>query len=447
MVQLWTNLYDDLQYELRQVEEEGRIVTEALKQKIADAIKETDHDVKTQMADEIAQMISSLPYENSNNAEPDEWDAIQALVDANSAAPVSEDIVYERCLGGWLGRAAGCLLGKPIECWRTPEIHLYLNAVKNVPVSRYITSDGPDEVKDAIKLHGKTAWDPFGQFSTFIDKVDCMPEDDDTNYTILGLKLLETCGRQFTSENVGDCWLGSLPYYHLCTAERVAYRNLILKKTIPQTASYCNPYREWIGAQIRADIFGYVNPGDPHTAAEMAWRDGRVSHVKNGIYGEMLIAAMIAQAYVDDDPVSIIRTGLREIPYTSRIHAAVMDVLNMYENGKSWEETMETVTQRWDEYDGVDWCHVISNAQIVATSLLYSHGDFTESIGKSVWYGFDTDCNAATVGSIVGVMKGAKAIPESWTRPLNDKILSGVHGFAEIKISEAARRTVALIKA
>ena len=128
-----------------------------------------------------------------------------------------------------------------------------------------------------------------------------MPEDDDTNYTLIGLKLLEENGRDFTPEDVGDCWLRNLPIFHVCTAERIAYRNLVMCIEPPKSASYCNGYREWIGAQIRADIYGYVNPAKPREASAMAWRDASISHVKNGIYGEMWVAAMLAAAFTTKD--------------------------------------------------------------------------------------------------------------------------------------------------
>ena len=57
-----------------------------------------------------------------------------------------------------------------------------------------------------------------------------------------------------------------------------------------------NPYREWIGAQIRADICGYV-PRPPGAAAKLAFRDASLSHTANGIYGAMWSAALVAAAF------------------------------------------------------------------------------------------------------------------------------------------------------
>lgn len=71
--------------------------------------------------------------------------------------------------------------------------------------------------------------------------------DDDTNYTVFTLKLIETYGWDFTPEDVLEGWMGWIPMLSTCTAERVAYRNAA-GLLPPFTAVYQNPYRERIGA-------------------------------------------------------------------------------------------------------------------------------------------------------------------------------------------------------
>jgi len=89
-------------------------------------------------------------------------------------------------------------------------------------------------------------------------RIQYMERDDDMDYTILGLHILEQHGADFTSHNVANTWLSRLTYYLVYTAERIAYRNLVNNLWPPESATYHNPYREWIGAQIRADIWGMV---------------------------------------------------------------------------------------------------------------------------------------------------------------------------------------------
>ena len=54
-----------------------------------------------------------------------------------------------------------------------------------------------------------------------------MPEDDDLNYPLLNLLLLQRHGRHFTTADVAQLWLDELPAGRTFTAERVAYRNLL----------------------------------------------------------------------------------------------------------------------------------------------------------------------------------------------------------------------------
>ena len=144
----------------------------------------------------------------------------------------------------------------------------------------------------------------------------------------------------------------------------------------PETAIRNNPFREWIGAQIRGDFFGYVNPGDPSAAAEMAWRDASISHVKNGIYGEMFCSAMTAAAAVTDDIRTIVEAGLDEIPANCRLRRGVEQVLAWYGEGLDREAIIDKIHGVYDETSNHDWCHTISNEMIVDMALLEGGGDF-----------------------------------------------------------------------
>ena len=214
----------------------------------------------------------------------------------------------------------------------------------------------------------------------------------------------------------------------------------------PESAAYRNPYREWIGAQIRGDLFGYICPGDTETAAEMAWRDASISHVKNGIYGEMWIASMLAKAAVNDDMPTIIRSGMKQIPKKSRLYKELAEILSRFESGDTAEETIAYILGKYDENNPHHWCHSISNAAIVAMGLLWGKKDFTYTMELCLTMGFDTDCNCATAGSVLGMVLGAQLLPEVWTAPLNDRVLSGVDGFGLVHISDMAARTQALIE-
>ena len=83
-----------------------------------------------------------------------------------------------------------------------------------------------------------------------------MPRDDDLDYTILGLHVLEEHGFGFTAADVASEWLTHLPYNLVYTAERVADKNLINGLKPTETATYPNPSREWTGAQIRDQVLG-----------------------------------------------------------------------------------------------------------------------------------------------------------------------------------------------
>jgi ADP-ribosylglycohydrolase len=164
--------------------------------------------------------------------------------------------------------------------------------------------------------------------------------------------------------------------------------------------------------------------------------------VKNGIYGEMFVAAMIACAAVTDNIVDIIRGGLAEIPAKSRLYESVETILARYEGGASKEEAFAYIHSIYDDKDPHDWCHTISNALIVVCALLYGEGDYSRSICMAVETGFDTDCNGATVGSILGMRNGKGGIDEYWIAPTNGILDTNVFGASKAPIDKMVERTL-----
>ena len=276
----------------------------------------------------------------------------------------------------------------------------------------------------------------------YADTVDGMPVDDDTNYVVMAQKLIEEYDRDFESEDVASMWLKSQSVQSYFTAERTAYINFINCILPPSSAMYKNVAREWIGAQIRGDYFGYINPGNPEEAAEMAFRDARISHTKNGIYGEMFASAMIACAAVTDNIEDIIYGGLSQIPHTSRLYEAVTGIIDGYKNGVTVDECFDIIHKAYDEHTDHGWCHTISNAMIVTAALLYGGGDFGKSICIAVGMAFDTDCNGATVGSVLGMRNTIDGIDEYWKKPVNGKIHTSLFGSETVDIEKAVELTL-----
>ncbi len=346
---------------------------------------------------------------------------------------LEREALYDRIYGGWLGRCIGCTLGKPIENIGTSdEVETYLRGHNAYPLVDYVPAfslaDHPNATPNAHSAQK-------GNF-------DAMPRDDDLDYTILNLRLLEQYGMNFTTEQVAQMWLQHLAYNNIYTAERIAYANLVKQYSPRETAEHRNPFREFIGAQIRADIFGYTAPGDPANAARRAFMDARLSHVRNGIYGEMMVAAMVASAFAALDVETVVQAGLAAVPPRSRLAEALWTVIEQVQRGDSWQTVASWIGREFSDFDLI---HVIPNACVVVLALLRGEGDFGQTILIAAMCGLDADCNTATAGSVMGTLLGAQAIPSMWAAPLNDRVESSVMNEADNIISSLARRTLNLV--
>lgn len=369
--------------------------------------------------------------------EPESLEAIEASLagGAPAAAPVDRPAYADRVRAAWLGRIAGCNLGKPLEWgdhWTIDHIADYLRRADAYPLTDYIPVLDP--MPGEFDLNASWVHSARG-------RIDGSARDDDIDYAILALYLLEQHGRGLSAAVVGEAWTEMLPLRQVFTAERAAYINLTNGIAPPLTARVRNPYREWIGAQIRGDVFGYVHPGDPWAAASLAYRDATLSHTANGVYGEMWAAALVSAAFAAPDARTAVEVSLQVVPPRSRLAAAIRFVLALRDEGLDWLAARGRIGEEYGHYA---WVHTINNAAVVALGLLWGEGDFTTAAGRTVMSGLDTDSNGATVGSVAGILAGTAALPGTLIEPLRDRTRSALFGFDGSRISDLAERTVAL---
>ncbi|MER6161535.1 ADP-ribosylglycohydrolase family protein [Streptomyces sp. NPDC001868] len=362
----------------------------------------------------------------------------------------------QRLEAAWLGRAAGCLLGKPVEKLPLPAIRQLAEATGNWPLTTWFTARGVPE--DLLTAH---PWNRRSASTSLAENIDGMPEDDDLNYPLLNLLLLNRHGRDFTTTDVATLWLDELPAGRTFTAERIAYRNLLTGIDPPHTARHRNPFREWIGALIRADVHGWTNPGDPATAAEQAHRDATLTHTANGVYAAMFVAATIAEAAAagesgtgastgasastgtgtgTHDIHHCLRTGLKVVPPNSRLAKAITHALQLTTDHHDFDTVVDELHATYADHH---WVHAIPNTALLTAALTHADGDFTASICRAVSGGWDTDSNGATAGSIAGLLTGSPtALPDRWTAPLKNRLATSIADFNGIGFDTLAHLTL-----
>jgi ADP-ribosylglycohydrolase len=346
--------------------------------------------------------------------------------------------VPERIRGAWTGRISGCLLGKPVEVLSFKEGREGLES--------YLRRAGAAPLRDYVPLVEETLVAERGRASCRGHICRAEP-DDDINYTILALLLLEDRGADLSTEDVARAWLRLLPAGTTWTAERAAYRVLLdnMADEFVNDAppgfdlALCseNDYNEWIGAQIRADLYGWVCPGRPALAADLASRDAALSHRGEGVHGAAFVAALGAAIPMSHDLAEAIEIALRFIPSDSGAASAVL-----FGHGLAGVE--DAVDRLHAEYGELSPVHTLNNLALVVWALSSFEDDFSAAIGNAVSAGWDTDCNGATVGGLFGLT--GKPIADSWTRPWQGRVGVSLAGYSELLLDDLVDRTVAVAR-
>ncbi len=351
------------------------------------------------------------------------------------AVPGVDDLT-RRVHGAWLGRCAGCLLGKPVEKIPRAGIEEILRATGRWPLDAWFTASGlPPEVG------ARWPWNRRSAPTSLAENIDGMPEDDDLNFAVLALRMLRQHGSEITTDDVAQAWLDNLPGGRVFTAERVAYRNLLEGVEPERAALVRNPFREWIGALIRADVHGWTHPGDLRSAVASAFVDARLSHTGAGVEGALWAAALASAAVVVDDVDEVLALAGHVLEPDGTLERAVRRGTELGRGPLSDDQALDALHA---EFGSFHWVHVLNNAATIAFALARGAGDFGPSVALAVSAGWDTDSVGATVGGVVGALLGVDGIPARWTQPLDNRLATSLPGPAELSIDELARGTVAL---
>lgn len=444
-------------WELYMARDEGRGGAEL--ERLAKLAQTKDEAV---LFDVYAQALNIPDNPDLVSREPDDLESIRKLRPKAKQRMYevprgNEDWLYDRLYGAWLGRCAGCTLGGPGETFR-PDTRDRL--------IKYLTAVSPDEwpIQDYMPAHSPCDLKFTWKMDATRENLRYAPADDDLTHTMITQIALRELDRpdRLRSVDVASVWFRFMPYALMEGGTgMMGFRNLVLRYPMSAirykqmadkdidwhwVATHSNPYRFDIDASIRADSYGYAAPGLPELAADLAWRDARISNTREGIYVSMFYAAMIAAAFALDNPLAVVEAGLAEIPATSRIYANIRKMIAICKKHGFRPERILEVQEALIATFGGDDCSTAGNVACIVSSLLMSGGDFGNVIRFTVMAGRDSDSTAATAGSIAGAMLGAKRLPTKWIKPLNDTVHGAIVGYQPIAISECARRSLEICR-
>jgi ADP-ribosylglycohydrolase len=380
------------------------------------------------------------------SAEPDDLPGIRAAADPGRPRGRIGDLTpaeaERRARAAFLSRVCGCMLGKPVEgCADPARLCAACQRTGEWPLRDYLTA----ETLDALGERHPSWTDAVrGRF-------DGAAPDDDVNYTILAMTVLEEKGTGFTRDDLRRAWLANLAPGWTWGPERTFLAAAAAASVgLPDgnadvgdeamAAWVGGPEVECCGALIRADAYGYACMGSPELAAELAWRDAGMSHRRTGVYGAMVAAAAIAAAPVSRSPLEAFTTALGFVPRGSRFHAAVSDCISIVSDARDWESAYAVIHERYGAYG---FCGVIQECGTLANTLRFARG-VGDGICIQVMQGNDTDSFGATAGSILGAWFGPDGLEPRWLAPFGGRIRTALASFHEQRLDAVADRMARL---
>ena len=292
------------------------------------------------------------------------------------------ETVVDKIRGGLLGQILGNLNGIPHEM-------------------KYI--EEPGNVKNYIPSLPTGAW-----------------TDDDTDFEWVYILEMQKSRNVFLSpDEISTFWKERINRGIWCSNRYARYLMDVGLK--PPYTGYVslNPWSEFnVAGQFLSETFGLIAPAMPQTAANIGLNYTTVSIDGEPAQTTQLYTTMIAMAFIESDIHKILDLGIAALDPDSRTLRVVNDVRRWHsQHPENWKETRRLLRDKYTiegggmrDRNGTD----LNNGAIIA-SLLYGDGDFPETLKLAFNMGWDADCNAATVGTILGVIYGySKMMYTGW---------------------------------
>lgn len=308
----------------------------------------------------------------------------------------------DKLTGCWVGKNVGGVLGAPFECKRiVADVDFYIQDL----------SMGP-------------------------------PANDDLDLQIAWLAAVERYGRNVNASILGEYWLSYvIPNWVEYGTGKANLRAGIVP---PMSGDVDNTYKNSNGCWIRSELWACLAPGHPEIATKYAFEDAIVDHAGEGMYAEIFTAAIQSAAFVEKNREKLVEIGLSYIPENSATTKAIREAVDCYHKHIDFLEARKRIhniapgTFGIQEYKlseiptennigmevGTPGFDAPENVAFVVLGLLYGEGDFGKSLIYANNCGEDTDCTCATLGALLGILYGNSRLPEKWTKPLNDKIVT-----------------------
>ncbi|MBI4976088.1 MAG: ADP-ribosylglycohydrolase family protein [Spirochaetes bacterium] len=303
-----------------------------------------------------------------------------------SKKPVSKITDTQRVLGCLKGKAIGGTLGTPHE--------------------------------GKMKLMDLTFYDPV--------PTGILPNDD-FDLQLLFLEAVENAGGVVDTMTLARTWIEKVQF----PWDEYGVANLNIRRGFkpPVTGWFDNPFKHCMGSPIRSEMWALLAPRRPALAAYFAMQDAMIDHSTEGMAGEMFFAAFESAAFDGGSMDDLIATGLAYTPKNSITYRAVRFALDNYKKF-DWPVLREKILE---QFGHPNFTEAPQNIAFTIIGLLYFPNDFDKALLSTTNCGYDTDCTAATIGAMWGVMYGDN-FPERWLKPIGENVLAS-HGVVDMSVA------------